>query len=101
MKRAEEITQAALQYANNLDDVKPTDEFSRNLCIALGQAFVKGAEWSDEHPALTWEDMMRIHKHLKDAMNYHLYELQNAIEGQKKVYQNVLDRFLKERNKED
>ena len=44
---------------------------------------------------------MRIHKHLKDAMNYHLYELQNAIEGQKKVYQNVLDRFLKERNKED
>lgn len=63
--------------------------------------FVDGVQWSDEHPALTWEDMMHIHKHLKDAMNLYLYELQNGIEGQKKVYQNVLDRFLKERNKED
>lgn len=61
--------------------------------------FVDGVQWADEHPALTWEDMMHIHKHLKDAMNFHLYELQNGIEGQKKVYQNVLDRFLKERNK--
>ena len=62
--------------------------------------FVDGVQWADEHPALTWEDMMHIHKHLKDAMNLHLYELQNGIEGQKKVYQNVLDRFLKEK-KED
>ena len=62
--------------------------------------FVDGVQWADEHPALTWEDMMRIHKHLKDAINLHLYELQNGIEGQKKVYQNVLDRFLKEK-KED
>lgn len=59
--------------------------------------FVDGVQWADEHPALTWEDMMHIHRHIKDAMNYHLYELQNGIEGQQKVYQNVLDRFLKEK----
>ncbi len=62
--------------------------------------FVDGVQWADENPALTWEDMMRIHKHIKDAMNFHLYELQNGIEGQQKVYQNVLDRFLKEKKKD-
>lgn len=50
-ERSKEIIQAALDYANNLDDVKPTDEFRRNLCIALGQAFMKGAEWADSHQA--------------------------------------------------
>ena len=59
--------------------------------------FVDGVQWADENPALTWTDMMRIHRHIKDAMNFHLYELQNGIEGQQKVYQNVLDRFLKEK----
>lgn len=50
-ERSKEIMQAALDYANNLDDIKPTDEFSKNLCIALGQAFIKGAEWADNHQA--------------------------------------------------
>ena len=57
-------------------------------------------EMGKQHNKLTWEDMLNIHKYIKDAMNYHLYELQNGIEGQKKVYQNVLGRFLKEK-KED
>lgn len=48
MKRKEEIKQAGLYYANNLDDIKPNDEFTKNLCIALGQAYIKGAEWADE-----------------------------------------------------
>ena len=64
-ERSKEIMQAALDYANNLDNIKPTDEFSRNLCIALGQAFIKGAEWADSHKAekdleLTWEDISEI-----------------------------------------
>lgn len=50
-ERSKEIMQAALDYANNLEDVKPTDEFSRNLCISLGQAFIKGAEFADSHQA--------------------------------------------------
>lgn len=51
MSREKEIIKAALDYANNLDDIKPVDDFSRNLCIALWQAFIKGAEWADNHQA--------------------------------------------------
>ena len=46
MTRKEEIEQAGLYYA--LDDIKPNDEFSKNLCIALGQAYIEGAEWADK-----------------------------------------------------
>ena len=65
-ERSKEIIQAALDYANNLDDIKPTDEFRRNLCISLGQAFMKGAEWADSHQAekdleLTWKDMRELY----------------------------------------
>lgn len=42
---------------------------------------------------LTWEDMMLIHKCIKDAMNYHLYKMMEGIEGQKVVYEEVLKRF--------
>jgi hypothetical protein len=55
MTREEQITKAALDYANNLPDVPITDDFSKYLAIALGQAFIKGAEWADKHlllPAL-------------------------------------------------
>jgi len=65
-ERSKEIIQAALDYANNLDDIKPTDEFRRNLCISLGQSFMKGAEWADSHQAekdneLSWEDMRELY----------------------------------------
>lgn len=42
---------------------------------------------------LTWEDMMLIHKCIKDAMNYHLYKMMEGMEGQKIVYEEVLKRF--------
>ena len=41
---------------------------------------------------LTWEDMMLIHKCIKDAMNKYLYAFQ-TMEGQKKVYEDVLRRY--------
>lgn len=44
--------------------------------------------------ALTWEDMILIHRCIKDAMNYNLYKMMEGVEGQKEVYQNVLKRFL-------
>lgn len=47
MKREEEILQAALNYANNQSDIPIMNEFTRNLCIALGQAFMAGARWAD------------------------------------------------------
>ena len=42
----EDIIKAAVNYANNLEDVKPTNDFNRNLCIALGQSFRDGAKWA-------------------------------------------------------
>lgn len=48
-EKNKEIMQAALEYVNNLDDIKPTNEFRKNLCILLGQAFMKGAEWQNEN----------------------------------------------------
>ena len=50
MNREEQITKAALDYANNLEDVPIKDQFSKMLAIALGQAFMKGAEWADKNP---------------------------------------------------
>lgn len=41
---------------------------------------------------LTWEDMMTIHKFIKDAMNLHLYEW-STIDGQQKIYEDILKRF--------
>lgn len=41
---------------------------------------------------LSWEDMLIIHRCIKDAMNYHLYAFQ-SVEGQQKVYEEVLKRF--------
>ena len=95
-ERSKEIIHAALDYANNLDDVKPTDDFSRNLCIALGQAFMKGAEWADEHQAekdleLTWEDMMRI-----DEIITQVFKESKTCQMEA-IYQEVLKRFKERR----
>ena len=71
MSREKEITKAALDYANNLDDIKPVDDFSRNLCIALGQAFIKGAEWADNHQAEKDQQQTKeLLKMLLEAIDY-------------------------------
>ena len=99
-ERSKEITQAALDYANNLDDVKPTDGFSRNLCIALGQAFMKGAEWADEHQAekdleLGWEDIKEIYFLFRAVLN-EWYGHEFSDEG---ICQEVLKRFRERKEK--
>lgn len=60
-------------------------------------AFLDGYHQAEKDLELTWEDMMIIHKCIKDATNYHLYKMMEGMEGQKIVYQEVLRRFLKER----
>lgn len=45
---------------------------------------------------LTWQDMLIIHRHIKDAMNRHIDQFQ-SLEGQQRIYQEVLEKFLKER----
>ena len=101
-ERSKEIMQVALDYANNLDDVKPTNDFSRNLCIALGQAFMKGAEWADEHQAekdneLTWEDIPRILHHCEQLkISWWFIDKTKEI-GKQPFWEEVLKRFNKER----
>ena len=102
--RRKEILQAALDYANNLDDVKPTDCFSRNLCIALGQAFIKGAEWADSHQAekdleLGWKDIpeiFRISEQLKTSWWFRDNE-QTKLIGTQVFWEEVLKRFKENR----
>lgn len=58
--------------------------------------FIEGYHQAEKDLELTWEDMMIIHKCCKDAMNNNFYEWHTQ-EGQKKIYEEVLKRFLKER----
>ena len=54
--------------------------------------FIEGYQQAEKDLELTWEDMMLIHKCIKDAMNKYLYAFQ-TMEGQKTVYEEVLKRF--------
>ena len=65
----------------------------------LRAGFIAGYHQAEKDLALTWEDMMLIHKCIKDAMNYNLYKMMEGIEGQEEVYQEVLKRFLETKNK--
>ena len=59
----------------------------------LREIYQEGYHQAEKDLELTWEDMMIIHKCIKDAMNYHLYKMMEGAEGQKVVYQEVLKRF--------
>ena len=63
------------------------------------EAYIDGYNQAEKDNELTWEDMMIIHKCIKDAMNLHLYKMMEGVEGQKIVYQEVLER-LNEKRKE-
>lgn len=57
------------------------------------KAFVEGYHQAEQDLELTWEDMMIIHKCIKDAMNFHLCKMMEGVEGQKIVYEEILKRF--------
>ena len=83
--------------------LKASTEYVKKRGYYTGQldvAFIEGVEWADENPNLTWEDMMLIHRCIKDAMNYHLYKMMEGVEGQKVVYQEVLKRYREMKLKE-
>ena len=68
-------------------------ELSRFNGYDMMSAYEEGYHQAEKDVALTWEDMMLIHKCIKDAMNYHLYKMMEGEEGQKTVYQEILKRF--------
>ena len=63
------------------------------------QYFIEGYHQAEKDLALTWEDMLVIHKCIKDAMNYHLYKMMEGMKGQKVVYEEVLKRFKERKEK--
>jgi hypothetical protein len=71
------------------------EKLSQNRYPTLAEkyAFIDGYEQAEKDLELSWEDMMIIHKCIKDAMNYKLYKMMEGIEGQKEVYEEVLKRF--------
>ena len=63
-------------------------------------AFEYGYLKAEKDLELTWEDMMLIHRHIKDAMNSHLYKWHSEM-GQMEIYNDVLRRFLKDKGYDD
>ena len=61
------------------------------------ECFIMGYHQAEKDNELTWEDMMLIHRCIKDAMNYHPYKIMESVERQKVVYQEVLKRFKENR----
>lgn len=61
--------------------------------------YIEGYHQAEKDLELGWEDMMLIHRCIKDAMNYHLYKMLEGVEGQKVVYQEVLKRFKERKEK--
>lgn len=77
-----------IEWVGNQWDGAPFDVNSESRV-----AYKQGYNQAEKDLELTWEDMMAIHKCIKDAMNYHLYKMLEGAEGQKIVYQEVLKRF--------
>ena len=61
------------------------------------EKYIEGYHQAEKDLALTWMDMMLIHKCIKDAMNFHLYKMLEGEDGQKVVYEEVLNRFNKQK----
>ena len=61
--------------------------------------YQEGYHQAEQDLELTWEDMMIIHRCIKDAMNFHLYKMLEGLDGQKIVYQEVLKRFKERKEK--
>ena len=83
MNKAEEFALKAL----------PKEIFKDEISEKIRIGMAAGYQQAEQDLALTWEDMMLIHKCIKDAMNYKLYKMMEGIEGQKEVYEEVLKRF--------
>ena len=70
------------------------DTYTRNILDRLKSNIdaIEVKEVDLEKESLTWEDMLTIHRCIKDAMNYNLYAFQ-TVEGKQNVYKDVLRRF--------
>lgn len=94
---SEDLENAAYKYGEELDQIVGSyDDDDSSVGDYAQEAFKAGAQWQKERSKLTWIDMNHIHRYIKDAMNLYIDKFQ-SIDGQQEVYQNVLERFNKEK----
>ena len=80
------------------DETTNTEEEPLNWEYAIAKHFFElGLNASNP---LTWEDILIIHRCIKDAMNFKLYKMMKGVEGQKEVYEEVLKRFKAQKREE-
>ena len=88
MSMTEKAVEIMLEKASELPEYSETTR--PNTYFKSG--FRLGYHQAEKDLELTWEDIMLIHKCIKDSMNKYLYAFQ-TMEGQQKVYEDVLRRF--------
>lgn len=96
----------AEKRAEVLYPILETDKIGNNPYIshnveqlAKREGYIEGYHQAEKDLGLTWEDMILIHRCIKDAMNFHLYKMMEGVEGQKVVYQEVLKRFKEKKQR--
>ncbi len=87
MTRKEEIIQTARRKEKEVGFTKIVKD-AKSVNSAYGIGFLEGAEWADNHPNLTWEDIRKICLIAKNVHKYYGFWTQI-------VYEEILDRFSK------
>lgn len=87
MTRKEEIIQTARQKEKEVGFTQIVKD-AKGVNSAYGIGFLEGAEWADNHPNLTWEDIRKICLIAKNVHKYYGFWTQI-------VYEEILDRFSK------
>ena len=90
MTRKEEIIQVARQKEKEVGFTQIVKD-AKGVNSAYGIGFLEGAEWADNHPNLTWEDIRKICLIAKNVHKYYGFWSQN-------VYEEIFNRFYKQEN---
>ena len=86
MKRKEQINSFATDKLLGLGPAFSESEIQYNNGYMRG--LMEGAEWADDHPNLTWEDIRKICLIAENVHKYYGFWTQT-------VYEEILDRFCK------
>lgn len=90
MTRKEDIIQVARQKEKEVGFTQIVKD-AKGVNSAYGIGFLEGAEWADNHPNLTWEDIRKICLIAKNVHKYYGFWSQN-------VYEEIFNRFYKPEN---
>ena len=87
MTRKEEFIRTARRKEKEVGFSQFVHE-ARGVNSAYGIGFLEGAEWADNHPNLTWEDVRKICLIAESVHKFYGFWTQS-------VYEEILDRFNK------